>query len=65
MDKSSEEMTTQDDTKAYVMSLIQEVFDIGILLLNQSTLLSILKRASNPQTRLGPGVADSLESLLP
>jgi hypothetical protein len=29
MDKSSEELKTQDDTKAYMMSLIQEVVAPG------------------------------------
>ena len=61
MDKSSEEMKTQDDTKAYIMSLIQETMDkqgsgpgqasaVSAKETSVPTLHSILKRAKNHQS---------------
>jgi hypothetical protein len=59
MDKSSEKLKTQDDTKAYIMSLIQEVVAPGTksqasvsnaVDTHISTLNSILKRAKNSKT---------------
>jgi hypothetical protein len=56
MDKSSEELKTQDDTKAYIMSLIQEVVAPGTksqasvtntVDTHVSTLNSISKRTTN------------------
>ena len=59
IDKSSEETKTQDDTKAYIMSLIKETLEHnGATSMPKSqasavsvpTLNSILKRAKNPQS---------------
>jgi hypothetical protein len=61
MDKSSEEMKTQDDTKAYIMSLIQETLDKKGSAPSQAsaataketsvpTYHSIVKRAKNHQS---------------
>jgi hypothetical protein len=59
MNKASEELKTQDDTKAYIMSLIQEVVAPGTksqasvtntVDTHVSTLNSILKRAKNSKT---------------
>jgi hypothetical protein len=59
IDKSSEETKTQDDTKAYIMSLIKETLEQkGATSMPKSqasavsvpTLNSILKRAKNPQS---------------
>jgi hypothetical protein len=57
LDKSSEEMKTQDETKAYIMSLIKETLENSSPKAQTSaasasvpTLHSILKRAKNPQT---------------
>jgi hypothetical protein len=59
VDKSSEELKTQDATKAYIMSLIQEVVAPGTKSQASvsntvdtyvSTLNSILKRAKNSKT---------------
>jgi hypothetical protein len=59
MDKSSEKLKTQDDTKAYIMSLVQEVVASGTqsqasvtITVNARapTLSSILKRAMNSKT---------------
>jgi hypothetical protein len=57
MDKTSEELQNQVDTKAYIMSLIQEAVAPGTKSHVSSTvyacgptLNSILKRAKNPET---------------
>jgi hypothetical protein len=59
MDKSSEELKTQDDTKAYIMLPIQKIVAPGtksqasvssIVDTHASTLNSILKRAKNPKS---------------
>jgi hypothetical protein len=57
LDKSSEEMKTQDETKAYIMSLIKETLENSSPKAQTSaasasvpTLHSILKRAKNPHT---------------
>jgi hypothetical protein len=64
MDKSSEELKNQDDTKAYIISIIQEVFTPGTKSqasvsstsdTHVSTLNSILKRIKNPKTWTRPG----------
>jgi hypothetical protein len=66
MDKSSEEMKTQDDTKAYIMSLIQKTMDKkgfapGQATAVSATLHSILKMAKNHQSCLGPAATESFE----
>jgi hypothetical protein len=57
MDKPSEELKTQDDTKAYIISLIQAAAALGTKsqnavasTVNAPTLNSILKMAKNPKT---------------
>jgi hypothetical protein len=70
MDKSSEELKAQDDTKTYIMSQIQDAVAPGMksqasltstMNARAPNLNSILKRAMNSKTRLGPAATESLE----
>jgi hypothetical protein len=70
MDKSSEELKTQDDTKTYFMSLIQKAVALGMksqasltstMNARAPNLNSILKRAMNSKTCLSPAATESLE----